>query len=329
VTCLTNSLRRAATTSTASTQAVNRSSAPPSPKPRHRARLGRQGEASRRMATRGWASMAWRRGAVHGEVGLARLGEAWRGGAGRAWDCYRSAAEFWLLGTRGDIRPLNRSTRNLIVAPVRGHSGKPDEMRRDLEALWPGPARRIVRAVAFRRMGRVGQRYQRLSYRRSTSVITSYLGGFLMAATKNATGARKRDKGAKTSKAPRNASNLRRNTVAHPKKPAESHKPPHLPLLTGREAAALAGCSIVALTCARKNGDLRSYKLEGAIRFDRNVVLAWARRNGVGNPTGQTAKPGAHVDASLEAALALSAPRGSQVCRAIVGGVWHHYKGGL
>lgn len=63
-------------------------------------------------------------------------GAKWAFGTGY---CYRSAAEFWLLGTRGHPKAQSRSVRNLIVAPVREHSRKPDQMRRDVEALWQGP----------------------------------------------------------------------------------------------------------------------------------------------------------------------------------------------
>lgn len=63
-------------------------------------------------------------------------GRTWAFGTGY---CYRSAAEFWLLGTRGDIWSQVRNVRNLIVAPVREHSRKPDRMHEDLERLWPGP----------------------------------------------------------------------------------------------------------------------------------------------------------------------------------------------
>src|ERR1700679_61417 len=38
--------------------------------------------------------------------------------------CYRSAAEFWLLGTLGNPRQRVRNVRNLIVAPTREHSRK-------------------------------------------------------------------------------------------------------------------------------------------------------------------------------------------------------------
>ena len=63
-------------------------------------------------------------------------GTKWAMGTGY---CYRSAAEFWVLGTRGTVRPLVRNARNLIVAPVREHSRKPDQMRTQCESLWPGP----------------------------------------------------------------------------------------------------------------------------------------------------------------------------------------------
>lgn len=52
---------------------------------------------------------------------------------------YRTAAEFFLLGTRGKPRQTSRSIRNLIIAPTREHSRKPDQMYVDLEAQWPGP----------------------------------------------------------------------------------------------------------------------------------------------------------------------------------------------
>lgn len=63
---------------------------------------------------------------------------------GRAWSfgtgyCFRSAVEFFLLGTIGEPVPKSRSVRNLIVAPVRQHSRKPDQMRRMCEDLFDGP----------------------------------------------------------------------------------------------------------------------------------------------------------------------------------------------
>jgi N6-adenosine-specific RNA methylase IME4 len=63
-------------------------------------------------------------------------GAAWAFGTGYV---YRSAAEFWILGTIGRPRTRSRSIRNLIAAPVREHSRKPDRMRADVEALFDGP----------------------------------------------------------------------------------------------------------------------------------------------------------------------------------------------
>jgi N6-adenosine-specific RNA methylase IME4 len=63
-------------------------------------------------------------------------GSRWAFGTGY---CFRSAAEFFLLGTRGRPRLQSRSTRNLIVAPVREHSRKPDDLHRMAEAMYPGP----------------------------------------------------------------------------------------------------------------------------------------------------------------------------------------------
>lgn len=52
---------------------------------------------------------------------------------------YRGAAEFWIVGTVGEPRLKSKSVRNLIVAPVREHSRKPDQMHSDIERLWDGP----------------------------------------------------------------------------------------------------------------------------------------------------------------------------------------------
>jgi N6-adenosine-specific RNA methylase IME4 len=52
---------------------------------------------------------------------------------------YRSASEFWLLGTIGNPPVLSHGVRNFILAPVREHSRKPDQMHADLERLYPGP----------------------------------------------------------------------------------------------------------------------------------------------------------------------------------------------
>lgn len=52
---------------------------------------------------------------------------------------FRSAAEFYLVGTLGKPAIKSRSIRNLIWAPVREHSRKPDQMHADVEALFDGP----------------------------------------------------------------------------------------------------------------------------------------------------------------------------------------------
>jgi N6-adenosine-specific RNA methylase IME4 len=53
----------------------------------------------------------------------------------------RSAAEFFLIGTRGRPKPESRSERNLIVAPVREHSRKPDQAYEMLERMFPAKRR--------------------------------------------------------------------------------------------------------------------------------------------------------------------------------------------
>lgn len=52
---------------------------------------------------------------------------------------FRSASELLLVGTRGKPDWLNRSERNLWVAPVRQHSRKPDVVHEMIERLTPGP----------------------------------------------------------------------------------------------------------------------------------------------------------------------------------------------
>ena len=61
-------------------------------------------------------------------------GKKWAIGTGYI---LRSAAEFYLLGTVGEPRQAVRNVRNLIVAQRREHSRKPDQMRVDLERMYP------------------------------------------------------------------------------------------------------------------------------------------------------------------------------------------------
>jgi N6-adenosine-specific RNA methylase IME4 len=65
-----------------------------------------------------------------------RTGEKWTFGTGYV---FRSAAEFYLVGTIGKPRVQSRSIRNLIAAPVREHSRKPNQLHADVEALYAGP----------------------------------------------------------------------------------------------------------------------------------------------------------------------------------------------
>lgn len=65
-----------------------------------------------------------------------RTGEKWAFGTGYV---LRSAAEFFLVGALGKPAYQARNIRNLLVAPVREHSRKPDHMHRMVEALVPGP----------------------------------------------------------------------------------------------------------------------------------------------------------------------------------------------
>lgn len=64
----------------------------------------------------------------------------------------RSASEIFLLGKIGEPRTLNRSTRNVLMAPRREHSRKPDEAYAVCEALFPA----VKRADLFSRQNRAG-----------------------------------------------------------------------------------------------------------------------------------------------------------------------------
>ena len=65
-----------------------------------------------------------------------RADKAWQFGGGHI---LRSAAEFFLIGTRGKPETRSNSVRNLIVAPVREHSRKPEEGWQMCEQLYAGP----------------------------------------------------------------------------------------------------------------------------------------------------------------------------------------------
>lgn len=64
-----------------------------------------------------------------------KTGKKWAFGTGYV---LRSAAEIYLVGSNG-VPPYGaKNIRNLIVAPVREHSRKPDEMHQQIEAMMPG-----------------------------------------------------------------------------------------------------------------------------------------------------------------------------------------------
>jgi N6-adenosine-specific RNA methylase IME4 len=60
----------------------------------------------------------------------------WNFGLGKTT---RKSTELCWLGRRGDPRRLSASVRELIVAPVREHSRKPDEQYARIEEFCPGP----------------------------------------------------------------------------------------------------------------------------------------------------------------------------------------------
>lgn len=75
-----------------------------------------------------------------------KTGGAWakQSPTGRKWAfgpgyVLRGAAEFYIIGTLGNPSTKSKSVRNLIVAPRREHSRKPDQIFADIEALWDGP----------------------------------------------------------------------------------------------------------------------------------------------------------------------------------------------
>lgn len=63
-------------------------------------------------------------------------GSKWSFGTGYI---FRPASEPFIIGSRGMPVYTSRSVRNLIVAPVREHSRKPDDMHSMVERLSSGP----------------------------------------------------------------------------------------------------------------------------------------------------------------------------------------------
>ena len=77
-----------------------------------------------------------------------KTGEKWAFGTGYV---LRSAAEFFAIGTIGKPKIRSHSVRNLIVAPIREHSRKPDAQYCLVEELFDGPYCEL-----FSRTGRDG-----------------------------------------------------------------------------------------------------------------------------------------------------------------------------
>jgi len=65
-----------------------------------------------------------------------RTGRHWAFGPGYV---FRTAAEICLIGKMGSLSQNSHSERNLIVAPVRRHSQKPEELQAQLERMYEGP----------------------------------------------------------------------------------------------------------------------------------------------------------------------------------------------
>jgi N6-adenosine-specific RNA methylase IME4 len=63
-------------------------------------------------------------------------GRKWAFGSGYV---LRGASEFYIVGKMGNPVEKSKSVRNLIVAPRREHSRKPEQIYSDIEALWDGP----------------------------------------------------------------------------------------------------------------------------------------------------------------------------------------------
>lgn len=80
---------------------------------------------------------------------LSTTGSKWAFGTGYLFRC---AAEFYVVGTRGNLRSKARDVRNLIVAPRREHSRKPEEMHISLERMFPA----VPRVELFARERRRG-----------------------------------------------------------------------------------------------------------------------------------------------------------------------------
>jgi N6-adenosine-specific RNA methylase IME4 len=78
-----------------------------------------------------------------------KTGTKWAFGTGYI---QRSTLEFYLIGTIGTPKQAVHNVRNMIEAPVREHSRKPDEMHENLERMYPG----VPKCELFARQSRPG-----------------------------------------------------------------------------------------------------------------------------------------------------------------------------
>lgn len=88
-----------------------------------------------------WTAGAWAK--------RSRRDRRWAFGTGYV---LRGAAEFFLLFKRGSPRRVSRRERNLIVAPIREHSRKPEMFREMIDRLFPG-SRKVELFARSRRRG--------------------------------------------------------------------------------------------------------------------------------------------------------------------------------
>lgn len=90
----------------------------------------------------------------------------------------RSNAEYVLLGRRGKPARLGKGIRQLIVAPVREHSRKPEEIRGRVRAYGAGPRLEMFarsEAVGFDSFGNEVEKFP--AVRRGRVVLPSHGGG--------------------------------------------------------------------------------------------------------------------------------------------------------
>jgi N6-adenosine-specific RNA methylase IME4 len=70
----------------------------------------------------------------------------------------RANPELCLLATRGRPQRISRSVRQLILAPRRAHSQKPEEVYERIESLVPGPYLELFARERWPGLGKLGTR---------------------------------------------------------------------------------------------------------------------------------------------------------------------------